>query len=36
MLFYCRFETKHKVAAALRKVGAVPTKFAFDNHGLQT
>jgi D-glycero-alpha-D-manno-heptose-7-phosphate kinase len=36
MLFYCRFETKHKVAAALRKMSAVPADFAFDNHGLQT
>ncbi len=36
MLFYCLFEKKHKVAAALRKMGAVPMEFAFDNHGLQT
>lgn len=36
MLFYCAFEKKHKVAAAVRKLGAVPTEFAFDNHGLQT
>ena len=36
MLFYCLFEKKHKVAAALRKMGAVPTEFAFDNQGLQT
>jgi D-glycero-alpha-D-manno-heptose-7-phosphate kinase len=36
MLFYCAFEKKHKVAAALRALGAVPTEFAFDNHGLQT
>lgn len=36
MLFYCLFEKKHKVATALRKMGAVPTEFAFDNQGLQT
>jgi D-glycero-alpha-D-manno-heptose-7-phosphate kinase len=36
MLFYCLCERKHKVAAALRKLGAVTTEFAFDNHGLQT
>jgi D-glycero-alpha-D-manno-heptose-7-phosphate kinase len=36
MLFYCAFEKKHKVAAALRKMGATPTEFAFDNYGLQT
>ena len=36
MLFYCDFEKKHKVAATLRSLGAVPTEFAFDNHGLQT
>ena len=36
MLFYCDFEKKHKVAEALCRLGATPTKFAFDNHGLQT
>jgi D-glycero-alpha-D-manno-heptose-7-phosphate kinase len=36
MLFYCLFEKKHKVAAALRKLGAVATEFGFDYHGLQT
>ena len=36
MLFYCPFEKKCKVAEVLRKMGAVPTAFAFDNHGLQT
>lgn len=35
MLFYCLFEKKHKVAAALRRLGAVTTEFGFDNHGLQ-
>jgi D-glycero-alpha-D-manno-heptose-7-phosphate kinase len=36
MLFYCPFEKKCKVAAVLQKMGAVPTAFAFDHHGLQT
>ena len=36
MLFYCDFEKKHKVAEALCRLGATPTKLAFDNHGLQT
>ncbi len=36
MLFYCLFENRHKVAAALRKMGAIPTEFAFDAKGLQT
>ena len=36
MLFYCAFEKKHKVSAVLRKLGGVPTEFAFDTHGLQT
>jgi D-glycero-alpha-D-manno-heptose-7-phosphate kinase len=36
MLFYCPFKKKHKVAAALRKMGATATEIAFDNHGLQT
>jgi D-glycero-alpha-D-manno-heptose-7-phosphate kinase len=36
MLFYCVFEKRHKVAAALRKMGATPTEFAFDAKGLQT
>jgi len=36
MLFYCVFEKRHKVAAALRRMGATPTEFAFDAKGLQT
>ncbi|MEJ2009970.1 MAG: GHMP kinase [Acidobacteriota bacterium] len=36
MLFYCQFEHKHRVAAALRKMGCIPTGFAFDYNGLQT
>jgi D-glycero-alpha-D-manno-heptose-7-phosphate kinase len=36
MLFYCLFEKRHKVEAALRKMGATPTKFAFESMGLQT
>jgi D-glycero-alpha-D-manno-heptose-7-phosphate kinase len=36
MLFYCQYEKKLRVAAALRKRGATPTEFGFDSHGLQT
>ncbi|HEV2245780.1 MAG TPA: GHMP kinase [Terriglobia bacterium] len=36
MLFYCRFERKHRVAEALAKLGGIPTGFAFDFNGLQT
>ena len=36
MLFYCQFERKHKVAEALKKLGAVPMEFAFEPQGLQT
>jgi hypothetical protein len=36
MLFYCQYEKKLRVAAALRKMGATPTEFGFDSHGLQT
>lgn len=36
MLFYCRFERKHRVAEALKKLGAQPAEFGFDFHGLQT
>jgi D-glycero-alpha-D-manno-heptose-7-phosphate kinase len=35
MLFYCEFEKRHKVAEALRQLGATPTEFAFENRGLQ-
>jgi D-glycero-alpha-D-manno-heptose-7-phosphate kinase len=36
MLMYCQFEKKHKVAEALKKLGALPTEFAFESRGLQT
>ena len=36
MMFYCPFEKKHKVAAALKRLGGVVTDFGFDRHGLQT
>ena len=36
MLFYSRFESKHKVAEVLKALGAAPTDFAFEMRGLQT
>jgi D-glycero-alpha-D-manno-heptose-7-phosphate kinase len=36
MLLYCEFEKKHKVAEAMKKLGASPTEFAFENRGLQS
>jgi D-glycero-alpha-D-manno-heptose-7-phosphate kinase len=36
MLLYCEFEKKHKVADAMKKLGATPTEFAFESRGLQT
>jgi D-glycero-alpha-D-manno-heptose-7-phosphate kinase len=36
MLFYCQFEKKHRVAEALRALGAQPTDFAFEPNGMQT
>jgi D-glycero-alpha-D-manno-heptose-7-phosphate kinase len=36
MMFYCEFEKKHKVAEQLRRMGALPTEFAFETEGLQT
>jgi D-glycero-alpha-D-manno-heptose-7-phosphate kinase len=36
ILFYCCFERKHKVAEAMRKMGAAPVDFAFEAEGLQT
>jgi D-glycero-alpha-D-manno-heptose-7-phosphate kinase len=36
MLMYCQFEKKHKVAEALKRLGALPTEFAFESRGLQT
>jgi D-glycero-alpha-D-manno-heptose-7-phosphate kinase len=35
MLFYCEFEKRHKVAEALKQLGATPTEFAFESRGLQ-
>jgi D-glycero-alpha-D-manno-heptose-7-phosphate kinase len=36
LLFYCTFEKKHKVAEQMKKMGAVPTEFAFESKGVQT
>jgi len=36
ILFYCCFEKKHKVAEAMREMGAMPVDFAFEPEGLQT
>jgi D-glycero-alpha-D-manno-heptose-7-phosphate kinase len=36
MLLYCQFEKKHRVAEAVKKLGASPTEFAFESYGLQT
>lgn len=36
ILFYCCFERKHKVAEAMRNMGATPVDFAFEPQGLQT
>jgi D-glycero-alpha-D-manno-heptose-7-phosphate kinase len=36
MLLYCQFEKKHRVAEAVKKLGALPTEFAFEGQGLQT
>ena len=36
MLLYCEFQKKHKVIEALKRLGASPTEFAFENRGLQT
>jgi D-glycero-alpha-D-manno-heptose-7-phosphate kinase len=35
MLLYCEFEKKHDVAAVIRKMGAIPTDFAFESRGVQ-
>jgi D-glycero-alpha-D-manno-heptose-7-phosphate kinase len=35
MLLYCEFERKHEVIAALKKIGAIPTDFAFEARGIQ-
>jgi D-glycero-alpha-D-manno-heptose-7-phosphate kinase len=34
MLFYCKYGTKHKVADAVRRLGATVTDFAFEQQGL--
>ena len=34
MLLYCEFEKKHKVVEAMKKLGAMPTEFAFEGKGL--
>ena len=36
MLFYCRFDRKHRVAEALAKMGGVVSEFAFESNGLTT
>jgi D-glycero-alpha-D-manno-heptose-7-phosphate kinase len=36
ILFYCQFENKHRVAEALKRMGAIPKEFAFEGNGLQT
>ena len=36
ILFYCSFEKKHKVAEQMKKMGAIPTDFAFESKGVQT
>jgi D-glycero-alpha-D-manno-heptose-7-phosphate kinase len=35
MLLYCEFERKHDVVRALKKIGAVLTKFTFETRGIQ-
>lgn len=36
MVFYCRYDRKHHVAAALREAGAEIDDFAFEHRGLRT
>jgi D-glycero-alpha-D-manno-heptose-7-phosphate kinase len=36
MLLYTRFDRKHRVAEALRKLDVIPTEFAFEFRGLDT
>ena len=36
MLFYCEFQTKHRVAEALTQMGGAVTEFAFEPKGLTT
>ena len=34
MLFYCRYDRKHRVAQALTELGVEITEFGFDHDGL--
>jgi D-glycero-alpha-D-manno-heptose-7-phosphate kinase len=36
MLFYCRYDRKHRVADRLEELGAKVTEFAFEHEGLRT
>jgi D-glycero-alpha-D-manno-heptose-7-phosphate kinase len=36
MLFYCRYDRKHRVADRLLELGCTVTEFAFEPHGLRT
>jgi D-glycero-alpha-D-manno-heptose-7-phosphate kinase len=36
MLFYCDYRSKHRVAEALSRMGAVVDEFAFEHEGLRT
>jgi D-glycero-alpha-D-manno-heptose-7-phosphate kinase len=36
MLFYCRYDRKHRVADRLEELGAKVTEFAFEQEGLRT
>lgn len=36
MLFYCRYDRKHRVADRLEELGASVTEFAFEHEGLRT
>lgn len=36
LMFYCRFNRKHKVAEVLTRMDGVITDFGFDRHGLET
>jgi D-glycero-alpha-D-manno-heptose-7-phosphate kinase len=36
MMLYCEFERKHIVADSVRRLGGIPTKFAFEKRGMQT
>ena len=36
MLFFCPFEKKHRVAAAMTRMGVEVSEFEFVDHGLTT